>query len=224
MFATKNFYDTINLGDFMTKKDIAQNAVEALKKEYPEAICSLQYSDPLQLLIATRLAAQCTDARVNMVTPSLFERFKNVDDFAQASEEEVSQYIKSCGLYKTKAKDIVAMAKMLQEKFEGNVPDNLEDLISLPGIGRKTANLIMGDVYNKPAVVVDTHCIRITRRLGLHQLTDQKKIEFALKELLPPDESNDFCHRIVLHGRAVCTARSPKCEQCCMNDFCKKKI
>ncbi len=208
----------------MTKKDIAINAVKALKEEYPEAICSLQYSDPLQLLIATRLAAQCTDARVNMVTPALFEKFKTADDFAVASVDEVSEYIKSCGLYKTKAKDIVAMAIMLKEKFQGKVPDNLEDLISLPGIGRKTANLIMGDVYGKPAVVVDTHCIRITRRLGLHQLTDQKKIEFALKELLPSEESNDFCHRIVLHGRAVCTARSPKCQECCMNDFCKKNI
>ncbi len=208
----------------MTKKDIAINAVQALKEEYPEAICSLQYSDPLQLLIATRLAAQCTDARVNMVTPALFEKYKTADDFAEASVDEVSEYIKSCGLYKTKAKDIVAMAVMLKEKFQGNVPDNLEDLISLPGIGRKTANLIMGDVYGKPAVVVDTHCIRITRRLGLHQLTDQKKIEFALKELLPPEESNDFCHRIVLHGRAVCTARSPKCQECCMSDFCKKNI
>lgn len=208
----------------MTKKEIALNAVEALKKEYPEAICSLVYDDPLQLLIATRLAAQCTDARVNMVTPALFERFKTVDDFANATVEEVAEYIKSCGLYKTKSKDIVAMAQAIKNNFGGNVPDNLDDLITLPGIGRKTANLIMGDIYKQPAVVVDTHCIRITRRLGLHDLTDQKKIEFALKKLLPPDESNDFCHRIVLHGRAVCTARSPKCENCCMQDFCKKKI
>lgn len=208
----------------MTKKEIALNAVEALKNEYPEAICSLIYDDPLQLLIATRLAAQCTDARVNMVTPALFERFKTVDDFANATVEEVAEYIKSCGLYKTKSKDIVAMAQAIKNNFGGNVPDNLDDLITLPGIGRKTANLIMGDIYKQPAVVVDTHCIRITRRLGLHDLTDQKKIEFALKKLLPPDESNDFCHRIVLHGRAVCTARSPKCENCCMQDFCKKKI
>lgn len=208
----------------MTKKEIALNAVEALKNEYPEAICSLIYDDPLQLLIATRLAAQCTDARVNMITPALFVRFKTVDDFANATVEEVAEYIKSCGLYKTKSKDIVAMAQAIKNNFGGNVPDNLDDLITLPGIGRKTANLIMGDIYKQPAVVVDTHCIRITRRLGLHDLTDQKKIEFALKKLLPPDESNDFCHRIVLHGRAVCTARSPKCENCCMQDFCKKKI
>lgn len=208
----------------MTKKEIALNAVQVLKNEYPEAICSLQYTDPLQLLIATRLAAQCTDARVNMVTPALFERFKTVDDFAGSTAEEVAEYIKSCGLYKTKSKDIVEMAKAIKENFGGKVPDNLEDLITLPGIGRKTANLIMGDIYKQPAVVVDTHCIRITRRLGLHDLTDQKKIEFALKKLLPPRESNDFCHRLVLHGRAVCTARSPKCENCCMRDFCRKKI
>ena len=208
----------------MTKKEIAINAVEALKIEYPDAICSLVYDDPLQLLIATRLAAQCTDARVNMVTPALFDRFKNVDDFASSTAEEVAEYIKSCGLYKTKSKDIVLMAQAIKNNFDGKVPDNIDDLISLPGIGRKTANLIMGDIYKKPAVVGDTHCIRITRRLGLHQLTDQKKIEFELRKLLPPDESNDFCHRIVLHGRAVCTARSPKCENCCMQSFCKKKI
>ena len=208
----------------MTKKEIALNAIEALKKEYPDAICSLVYTDPLQLLIATRLAAQCTDARVNIVTPALFDRFKTVDDFANSTADEVAEYIKSCGLYKTKSKDIVAMAQSLKENFNGVVPDNLDDLITLPGIGRKTANLIMGDIFKKPAVVVDTHFIRITRRLGLHTLTDQKKIEFELRKLLLPNESNDFCHRIVLHGRAVCTARSPKCENCCMKEFCRKKI
>ncbi len=208
----------------MTKKQIAENAVEALKKEYPDAICSLIYTDPLQLLIATRLAAQCTDARVNIVTPALFERFKTVDDFAEATEEEVAEYIKSCGLYKTKSRDIVAMAQMLRDKFGEVVPDNIDDLTKLPGIGRKTANLVCGDIFGKPAVVVDTHCIRITRRLGLHDLKDQKKIEFALRDLLPPKESNDFCHRLVLHGRAVCQARKPMCENCCMNEFCKKKI
>ena len=204
----------------MTKKQIAENAVEALKKEYPDAVCSLIYTDPLQLLIATRLAAQCTDARVNMVTPALFERFKTVDDFAESTADEVAQYIKSCGLYKTKSKDIVAMAQMLRDEFGGVVPDNIDDLIKLPGIGRKTANLVCGDIFHKPAVVVDTHCIRITRRLGLHDLKDQKKIEFALRELLPPEESNDFCHRLVLHGRAVCQARKPMCVNCCMKDFC----
>lgn len=208
----------------MTKKQIAENAVKALKKEYPDAICSLIYTDPLQLLIATRLAAQCTDARVNIVTPALFERFKTVDDFAEATEEEVAEYIKSCGLYKTKSRDIVAMAQMLRDKFGGVVPDNIDDLTKLPGIGRKTANLVCGDIFGKPAVVVDTHCIRITHRLGLHDLKDQKKIEFALRDLLPPEESNDFCHRLVIHGRAVCQARKPMCENCCMNEFCKKKI
>ena len=208
----------------MTKKQIALKAVDALKKEYPEAVCSLTYEDPLQLLIATRLAAQCTDARVNIVTPALFERFPTVDDFANATYEEVAEYIKSCGLYKTKSRDIVEMAKALNENFGGKVPDNIDDLISLPGIGRKTANLVVGDIYGQPAVVVDTHCIRITKRLGLHTLKDQKKIEFELRKLLPPEESNDFCHRLVLHGRAVCDARKPKCEECCMKDFCRKKI
>ena len=208
----------------MTKKQIAQMAVEALKKEYPDAICSLQYTDPLQLLIATRLAAQCTDARVNMVTPELFKRFPTVDDFAKATAEEVAEYIKSCGLYKTKSRDIVEMAKTLKEKFGGVVPDNIDDLITLPGIGRKTANLIVGDIFGKPAVVVDTHFIRITRRLGLHNLKDQKKIEFELRKLLPPEESNDFCHRVVLHGRAVCDARKPKCDMCCMKEFCRKVL
>lgn len=207
----------------MTKKEIAVNAVEALKKEYPDAICSLTYEDPLQLLIATRLAAQCTDARVNIVTPALFERFKTVEDFASSSYEEVSGYIKSCGLYKTKAKDIVEMSKMIVSDYNSQVPDSLEELIKLPGIGRKTANLVMGDIFKQPAVVVDTHCIRITRRLGLHTEKDAKKIEFILRKLLPETESNDFCHRLVLHGRAVCTARKAMCENCCMSDFCKKK-
>lgn len=208
----------------MTKQQIATMAVDSLEKEYPDAVCSLVYSDPLQLLIATRLAAQCTDARVNIVTPALFERFKSVEDFANADVTEVEEYIKSCGLYKTKAKDIVAMAKMLCDEFDGKVPDTIEQLTKLPGIGRKTANLVVGDIFGKPAVVVDTHCIRITKRLGLHSIKDAKKIEFILRDLLPPDKSNDFCHRLVLHGRAVCDARKPLCEKCCMKDFCKKAI
>ncbi len=207
----------------MTKKQIALKAVEALKKEYPDAICSLTYDDPLQLLVATRLAAQCTDARVNMVTPALFERFKNAEDFANATYDEVAWYIKSCGLYKTKSRDLVELGKKLVSDFSGEVPDTLEELITLPGIGRKTANLVMGDIFHQPAVVVDTHCIRITRRLGLHTEKDAKKIEFILRDLLPKDESNDFCHRIVLHGRAVCTARKAMCEKCCMSEFCRKK-
>lgn len=209
-------------GDIMTKKEIALNAVEALKAEYPDAICSLTYKKPHELLIATRLSAQCTDARVNMVTPALFERYQTIDELAEAEVSDVAEYIKSCGLYKTKSKDIVNMCIMLRDDFGGEVPDNIDDLTKLPGVGRKTANLICGDVYGKPAVVVDTHCIRITTRLGLHKLTDQKKIEMELKKLLPPEESNDFCHRLVLHGRAVCQARTPKCENCCMNGFCRK--
>ncbi|MEE1125733.1 MAG: endonuclease III [Acutalibacteraceae bacterium] len=205
----------------MTDKERALMAVEALKAEYPDAICSLVYTDPLQLLIATRLAAQCTDARVNMVTPKLFEVYKNVEEFANADVADVEELIKSCGLYKTKARDIVAMSIALRDNFNGAVPDTIEELITLPGIGRKTANLIVGDIFNKPAVVVDTHCIRITGKLGFHNIKDAVKIERLLRNLLPPEESNDFCHRIVLHGRAVCTARSPKCELCCMKDFCR---
>ena len=163
----------------MTKKEIALLAVDALKKEFPDAICSLTYKDPLQLLVATRLAAQCTDARVNMVTPALFEKYKCAEDFANANVEDVEELIKSCGLYKTKAKSLVAMGKALTEQYNGVVPDTLEELIKLPGIGRKTANLVMGDIFGKPAVVVDTHCIRITRRLGLHNEKDPKKIVFT---------------------------------------------
>lgn len=204
----------------MEDKQRALLAVEALKQEYPAAICSLEYSQPLQLLIATRLAAQCTDARVNIVTPGLFSAFPSVEDFANAEVAQVEELIKSCGLYKTKARDIVGMCKKLVQEFNSTVPDNMEDLLSLPGIGRKTANLVLGDVFGKPAVVVDTHCIRITSRLGFHQIKDAAKIETILRGLLPPEESNDFCHRVVLHGRAVCTARSPKCEKCCMQGFC----
>ncbi|MEE1282798.1 MAG: endonuclease III [Acutalibacteraceae bacterium] len=208
----------------MTDKERARLAVNALKDEYPDAICSLVYTDPLQLLIATRLAAQCTDARVNMVTPKLFETYKNVNEFANADVADVEELIKSCGLYKTKARDIVAMCIALRDNFNGVVPDTIEELVSLPGIGRKTANLIIGDIFNKPAVVVDTHCIRITGKLGFHSIKDAVKIEKLLRNVLPPQESNDFCHRLVLHGRAVCTARNPKCELCCMKDFCKYSI
>ena len=201
-------------------KDKADLAVQKLKQEYPDAICSLQYTDPLQLLVATRLAAQCTDARVNIVTPNLFAKFRTAQDFANAAVSEVEQYIKTCGLYKTKAKDLVAMGKMLCDRFDGKVPDNIDDLISLPGIGRKTANLVLGDIYNQPAVVVDTHFIRITSRLGFHNIKDAKKIEFLMRDLLDPTESNDFCHRIVLHGRAVCVARNPQCQKCCLQTIC----
>lgn len=204
----------------MTIKKLADLALNALKKEYPVAKCSLDYKDPLQLLIATRLAAQCTDARVNLVTPNLFKKFKSVDDFSKANVTEIEKYIKSCGFYHVKAHDIVAMCKMLKENYNSIIPDSIEELIKLPGVGRKTANLIVGDIYNKPAVVVDTHCIRITKRLGLHETKNAVKIESILREVLPPNESNDFCHRLVLHGRAVCKAISPKCDLCCMKDFC----
>lgn len=209
----------------MTKKEITICAVKALKKQYKDPRCSLEYKDPLQLLIATRLAAQCTDARVNMVTPDLFKKFKNAKAFSKASYEEVEECIKSCGLYKTKAKDIVNLSKIIVDEYDGKVPNTIEELIKLPGIGRKTANLVMGDIFKaEGCVVVDTHCIRITRRLGLHNETDQKKIEFILRDLLPPKESSDFCHRLVLHGRETCTARKAKCEECCMKNFCKKRI
>ena len=206
----------------MTSQEIALKAIETLKELYPDAICSLVYSDPFELLVATRLSAQCTDARVNMVTPALFQRFKGVDAFADADAEEVGEYIKSCGLYKTKAKDLVKMAQQLRENYNSTVPDSIEELTKLSGVGRKTANLIVGDVYHKPAVVVDTHCIRITRRLGLHNEKDAGKIEKILKSILPPEESNDFCHRLVLFGREICTARSPKCDTCPLADFCPK--
>lgn len=208
----------------MTQKDIALNAVQALKTEYPDAICSLAADDPLQLLIATRLSAQCTDARVNLVTPALFEKYKSAEDFASADATDIEKIIHSCGFFRQKAKDIVGLAQMILSDFGGKVPDNIDDLTKLPGVGRKTANLIVGDVYGKPAVVADTHLIRISNRLGLVDTKDPYKVEIKLKKLLPPEESNDFCHRAVLHGRAVCDSRKPKCENCVMSSFCRKKI
>ncbi len=205
----------------MDDKEKAKIIVELLKKEYPEALCSLEYTDPLQLLIATRLAAQCTDMRVNMVTPALFERYKTVDDFADADASQIEKYIYSCGFYKTKAQDIVNMCRQLRENFNSEVPSTIEELTTLSGVGRKTANLIVGDIFKKPAVVVDTHCIRITSRLGFHNSKDAAKIEKILRDILPPAESNDFCHRMVLHGRAVCDARKPKCDKCCLAQHCK---
>lgn len=208
----------------MTKKQRALLAVEALKKEYPDAICSLTYTDPLQLLIATRLSAQCTDARVNLVTPALFERFPTLDAFCAGSEAEIAELIRSCGLYKTKAKDIFNMCHVLRDTYGGEIPDTVEELTKLPGVGRKTANLVVGDIYKKPAVVTDTHCIRIANRLGLTESTVPLKVEKDLRAVLPPEESNDFCHRTVLHGRAVCSARSAKCTACCMREFCKNPV
>lgn len=204
----------------MTKKQRAALAVQALKEEYPDAVCSLTYSDPLQLLIATRLSAQCTDARVNLVTPRLFERFPDLNAFCAGTVEEIEEIIHSCGLYKTKARDILATCKMLKSDFGGIVPDTIEVLTKLPGVGRKTANLVVGDIYGKPAVVTDTHCIRICGRLGLSSGKDPLRVEKQLRGILPESESNNFCHRLVLHGRAVCTARSPRCEICRMRNFC----
>ena len=206
----------------MTRKELALLAVDALKKEYPDAICSLEYQDPLQLLISTRLSAQCTDARVNMVTPALFARFPTLEAFCEGTEEEIGELIRSCGFYKIKSKDILAACKMIRDEFGGKVPDNIDDLTRLPGVGRKTANLVVGDIYGKPAVVTDTHCIRIAGRIGLTKNTVPVKVEDDLRAVLPPEESNDFCHRLVLHGRAVCTARKALCENCCMAEFCKK--
>ena len=208
----------------MTKKEIALEAVKALKEEYPDALCSLHADNPLELLIATRLSAQCTDARVNLVTPALFAKYPTLEDYCNAQVEDVEQLIHSCGFYHGKARDIIAMAQKIRDDYDGKVPDTMEGLTSLQGVGRKTANLILGDIYKKPAVVADTHLIRLANRLGLVATKDPYKVEMALKKLLPPEESNDFCHRAVLHGRAVCTARKANCEACCMQSFCKKKI
>lgn len=204
----------------MNKKEKALLAVAALKKEYPEALCSLNAANDFELLVATRLSAQCTDARVNTVTPALFEKYKTLQDYAAADVEDVENLIRSCGFYHTKAKDIIGMAQQIIERFGGKVPDNIEDLTSLPGVGRKTANLICGDIYGKPAVVADTHLIRISNLLGLVGTKDPVKVELELKKILPPEESSDFCHRCVLHGRAVCVARRPDCARCCMAGFC----
>ena len=204
----------------LTKKQRALLAVEALKKKYPDSLCSLNAENPLQLIIATRLSAQCTDARVNLVTPALFEKYKTVEDFAAADVDEVAEIVHSCGFFRQKAKDIVGMSQKMIADFGGRVPDNIDDLTSLPGVGRKTANLIMGDVYGKPAVVADTHLIRISNLLGLVATKDPLKVEMQLREILPPEESNDFCHRCVLHGRDTCVSGRPKCGECEMKDFC----
>ena len=206
----------------MTKKERARLAVDALKKAYPDAICALQYDKDYELLIAVRLSAQCTDKRVNEVTPALFAAFPTLESFANADISEVETYVRSCGFYHHKARDIVLACRDLIERFDGKVPGTMEELLTLPGVGRKTANLILGDVYKQPAVVCDTHCIRICGKLGLTDGTkDPAKAEQQLWKVLPPEESSDFCHRIVLHGRAVCTARSPKCDACTLAGFCQ---
>ena len=208
----------------MTKKQRSVLCVEALKKDYPDAICSLVYDDPVQLIIAVRLSAQCTDERVNKVTPALFERFPDIESFCNAEVEEIEELVHSCGFFRAKARDIKNMCIMLRDEYNGILPDTVEELTKLPGVGRKTANLIVGDVYKKPAVVADTHLIRITNLLGLVETKDPKKVELELKKILPPEESNDFCHRCVLHGRAVCIARRPQCDKCSMRDYCKNKV
>ena len=195
--------------------------LEALKALYPDAICSLDYEKDYELLFSVRLAAQCTDARVNLVTPALFARFPTLEDFAAATEEEVGEYVRSCGFWRAKARDIVASAKMLLSDFGGRVPDNMDDLLRLPGVGRKTANLILGDVYGKEGYVCDTHCIRITGRLGITDGSkDPLKVERQLRQCIPPEESNNFCHRMVLHGRALCMARNPQCGNCPLQALC----
>ena len=195
--------------------------IEALKKLYPDAICSLDYQKDYELLFSVRLAAQCTDARVNLVTPALFERFPTLEAFAAATPEEVGEYVRSCGFWRAKAKDIVGSAQMLLRDFGGRVPDNMDDLLRLPGVGRKTANLILGDVYGKEGYVCDTHCIRITGRLGITDGSkDPLKVEKQLRCAIPPEESNNFCHRMVLHGRALCMARSPLCSECPLQSLC----
>lgn len=205
----------------MTKKERAATVTELLKTVYPEAVCALHYTHDYELLFATRLSAQCTDARVNIVTEKLFKQFSTLQSFADASEEEIAEAIKTCGLFRTKARDLKACAMMLIANYGGRVPDTMEELLKLPGVGRKTANLILGDIFGKPAIVCDTHCIRLSNRLGfVKNEKDPVKVENALRKLLDPAESSDFCHRLVLFGREHCTARSPKCEGCPLGAVC----
>ena len=207
----------------MTRKERAGLILDVLKREYPEVKCTLNYTTPLEMLIATQMSAQCTDARVNIITEELFKKYKNVDDFADADFNELCEDIRSAGFYRSKAKNIILTAQRIREAYDGQVPDIMEELLTLPGTGRKTANLVLGDVYKKPAIVVDTHCIRLTNRMGLTTNSDPTKIENDLRKILPPEESLGFCHRMVYHGRAVCTARKPKCESCAVKEICKRK-
>lgn len=206
------------------KQKTALEAVRLLKEAYPDALCSLEYTVPHELLIATRLAAQCTDVRVNIVCKDLFKKYRSIEDFARADPDDVENLIRTCGFHHTKAKDIVNMCKMLMEDYGGTMPDTVEELVKLPGIGRKTANLMVGDIFHKPAIVCDTHCIRITNLLGITTVKDPLKVERQLRPLLPPEESNDFCHRLVLHGRAVCVARRPKCTECVLQNCCRHAL
>ena len=208
----------------MRKKELAKEVIERLKKEYPDAGCSLEYDQAWKLLVSVRLAAQCTDARVNIVVEKLYEKFPDVKALAEAPVEEIEEIVRPCGLGKSKARDISACMKILWEQYGGNVPEDFDSLLKLPGVGRKSANLIMGDVFGKPAIVTDTHCIRLANRIGLVDgIKEPKKVETALWKIIPPEEGNDLCHRFVYHGREVCTARTkPYCDRCCLNDVCKK--
>lgn len=207
----------------MRKKDLAKEVIERLKKEYPDTGCSLEYQEPWKLLVSVRLAAQCTDARVNVVVQDLYEKFPDVDALAEAPVAEIEKIVRPCGLGNSKARDICACMKILRDEYDGRVPDTMEELLKLPGVGRKSANLVLGDVYKKPAIVTDTHCIRLCNRIGLVDgIKDPKKVEMALWKIVPPEEGNDLCHRFVDHGREVCTARTtPFCEKCCLKDVCK---
>ena len=210
----------------MRKKELALVVIERLKQEYPEATCSLDYNEAWKLLVSVRLAAQCTDARVNVVVEKLYEKFPDVDALAAAPVEEIEAIVHPCGLGNSKARDISACMRQLKEEYGGQVPEDFDALLSLPGVGRKSANLIMGDVFGKPAIVTDTHCIRLCNRIGLvDQIKEPKKVEMALWKIVPPEEGNDLCHRFVLHGREVCTARTkPYCDKCCLADVCGKHL
>lgn len=208
----------------MDKKELTWEIIQRLKAEYPDAGCTLDYNEAWKLLVSVRLAAQCTDARVNVVVEKLYEKFPDIQSLAEAKVEEIEEIVRPCGLGKSKARDISACMKILQEEYGGVVPEDFDALLKLPGVGRKSANLIMGDVFGKPAIVTDTHCIRLVNRFGLvDQIKDPKKVEMALWKLVPPEEGSDFCHRLVYHGRDVCTARTkPYCDRCCLEDVCGK--
>ena len=208
----------------MTKKQRALEVIERLKKRYPDADCTLDYDQAWKLLVSVSLAAQCTDARVNIVVETLYDKYPTVKALAQASPEEIEEIVRPCGLGKSKARDISACMKILDEQYDGNVPDDFQALLKLPGVGRKSANLIMGDVFGKPAIVTDTHCIRLSNRIGLVDgIKDPKKVEMELWKIIPPEEGSELCHRLVYHGREVCTARTtPHCDRCCLADICKK--
>lgn len=206
----------------MTKKKLALEVISRLKKEYPEAKCTLAYDKAWQLLVSVRLAAQCTDARVDMITPILYEKYPSVKALAEAPVEEIEKIVRPCGLGNSKARDISACMKVINEKYGGNVPNNMKELLALPGVGRKSANLIMGDVFGEPAIVTDTHCIRLSNLIGLvDDIKEPGKVEKELWKIIPPEEGNNLCHRFVLHGRAVCIARRPECDRCCLKDICK---